>query len=34
VLPALRGMPWALRNRRPVPREVERSLRALERASA
>jgi hypothetical protein len=27
---ALRGLPWALRNRRAVPAEVERGLRLLE----
>jgi hypothetical protein len=33
ALEALRSAGWALRHRRPVPPEVERALRALERAA-
>jgi GT2 family glycosyltransferase len=34
VLAALRGAPWAIRHRRAVPLEVERSIRTLERSAA
>jgi N-acetylglucosaminyl-diphospho-decaprenol L-rhamnosyltransferase len=31
LLDAVRGLPWTLRERRPVPRSVERAARSLER---
>jgi GT2 family glycosyltransferase len=33
LLAAIRGLPWVLRERRVIPEQVERSLRALETAS-